>query len=237
MIRILVVHKVRLTCELIAGALRSEADIQVVAMAQSGEEALAKLDEHRVDVALVHINLPETDALRFTRAAVQAHKRVKILMMGVVQSRVAVLRCIEEGAAGYVLEDDALGEFVRKIRRVYGNEFLVSSDIGGALLARLAELKRQVMVLRSNSREEKEEALGEVRGELTQREQEILALLGQNLSNREIADWLVIELGTVKNHVHNILRKLDVRSRRHAVIFSRQLPGRTPATYATTLRH
>lgn len=62
-------------------------------------------------------------------------------------------------------------------------------------------------------------------------------LLGQNLSNREIADWLVIELGTVKNHVHNILRKLDVRSRRHAVIFSRQSPGRTPATYATTLRH
>jgi DNA-binding NarL/FixJ family response regulator len=237
MIRILVVHKVRLTCELIAGALRSEADIQVVAMAQNGEEALAKLDQHGIDVALVHINLPETGAVRFTRAAAQSHKRVKILMMGVVPSRVAVLRCIEEGAVGYVLEDDALGEFVRKIRRVYGNEFLVSSDIGGALLARLAELKRQITVLRSNSRTEKDATPGEYPGELTHREQEILALLAQNLSNREIADWLVIELGTVKNHVHNILRKLDVRSRRHAVIFARQLPVRAPATRIATLRH
>jgi DNA-binding NarL/FixJ family response regulator len=223
MIRVLVVHKVRLTCDLTAAALHNEPDIKVVDFAHSAEEALAKLDKHQIDVVVVNINLPDNGALRFTRAVTRSGKAVKVLISGLIHSKAAVLRYIEEGAAGYVVEEDSLGDLVRKIRRVYANEFHVSPHIGGALIARLAELKRRVNSVRTMSAMESFHEPAE----LTPREWEILRLIEQSMSNQEIANALVIEMGTVKNHVHNILRKLDVQSRKHAVIFARQQFART----------
>lgn len=223
MIRVLVVHKVRLTCDLTAAALHNEPDIKVVDFAHSAEEALAKLDKHQIDVVVVNINLPDSGALRFTRAVTRSGRGVKVLISGLIHSKAAVLRYIEEGAAGYVVEEDSLGDLVRKIRRVYANEFHVSPHIGGALIARLAELKRRVNSVRTMSAMESFHEPAE----LTPREWEILHLIEQGMSNQEIANTLVIEMGTVKNHVHNILRKLDVQSRKHAVIFARQQFART----------
>lgn len=218
MISLLVVHKIRLTCDLTAAALRGEPDIKVYDCAYSADEALAKLARRPVDIALVNINLPDNQALRFTRAVARSNHRAKVVITGLVPSKAAILHYIEEGAAGYVLEEDSLADLVRKIRRVHANEFLVSPRIGGALAARLAELKRQVAELRALSAAEpfREQA------ELTARESEILQLIDQGYSNAQIAESLVIEMGTVKNHVHNILRKLDVQSRKHAVIFARR---------------
>jgi DNA-binding NarL/FixJ family response regulator len=150
-------------------------------------------------------------------------KGIKVLISGLIHSKAAVLRYIEEGAAGYIVEEDSLADLVRKIRRVYANEFHVSPHIGGALIARLAELKRRVNSVRTMSAMESFHEPAE----LTPREWEILRLIEQGMSNQEIANALVIEMGTVKNHVHNILRKLDVQSRKHAVIFARQQFART----------
>jgi DNA-binding NarL/FixJ family response regulator len=219
MIRVLVVHRVRLTCDLIAAALRDEVNIAVVEHAQSADEALAKTQRHSFDVALVNINLPDNDALRFTRAITRSKKALKVVITGLVQSKAAVLRCVEEGAAGYVLEEDSLPDLVKKIHSVYANEFTVAPNIAGALIARLAELKRKVTTIRTLAASE---SFNEP-AELTTREWEILCLIERGLSNQEIADTLVIELGTVKNHVHNILRKLDVENRKHAVIFAREM--------------
>ncbi len=218
MIRVLVVHKIRLTCDLTAAALHIEPDIKVVDFAHSAEEALAKLDKQAIDVAVVNINLPDNGALRFTRAAARSGKKVKVLISGLIHSKAAVLRYIEEGAAGYIVEEDSLVDLVRKIRRVTVNEFHVSPHIGGALIARLAELKRNVTTIRTMSAAESFHEPAE----LTPREWEILHWIEQGMSNQEIANTLIIEMGTVKNHVHNILRKLDVQSRKHAVIFARQ---------------
>jgi DNA-binding NarL/FixJ family response regulator len=225
MIRVLVVHKVRLTCDLTAAALSGESDMRVVDCAQTAEEALAKIDRHAFDVALVNVNLPDNGALRFTRAITRGGKHVKTLITGLLPSKAAVLRYVEEGAAGYVFEDDSLNDLVRKIRRIHANEFNVSPNIGGALIARLAELKRQVTTIRTLAAAE---SFNEP-AELTPREWEILHLIEQGMSNQEIARTLVIEMGTVKNHVHNILRKLDVQSRKHAVIFARQLSAQRGA--------
>jgi len=219
MIRVLVVHRVRLTCDLIAAALRDETDLAVVEHAQSADEALAQTQRQPFDVALVNINLPDNDALRFTRAITRSKKALKVVITGLVQSKAAVLRCVEEGAAGYVLEEDSLPDLVKKIRSVYANEFTVSPNIAGALIARLAELKRKVTTIRTLAASE---SFNEP-AELISREWEILYLIERGLSNQEIADTLVIELGTVKNHVHNILRKLDVENRKHAVIFAREM--------------
>jgi two-component system, NarL family, nitrate/nitrite response regulator NarL len=219
MIRVLVVHKVRLTCDLMATALNEELDIHVVDFARSAEEAAAKLDSSPVDVVLVNINLPDNDALRITRSASRSLGGVKVLVTGLVQSKAAVLRCVEEGAAGYVLEEESLQDLVRKIRAVHANEFVIAPQMAGAMIARLAELKRQVTTIRTLAATDSYHEPTE----LTPREWEILSLIEQGMTNQQIADSLIIELGTVKNHVHNILRKLDVQSRKHAVIFARQL--------------
>jgi DNA-binding NarL/FixJ family response regulator len=136
-----------------------------------------------------------------------------------VQSKAAVLRCVEEGAAGYVLEEESLSDLIKKLRAVCTNQFVVAPNMAGALIARLTELKRQVSTVRALA---VTDSFNEPT-ELTPREWEILGLIEQGLTNQQIAERLFIELGTVKNHVHNILRKLDVQTRKHAVIFARQL--------------
>jgi DNA-binding NarL/FixJ family response regulator len=121
-----------------------------------------------------------------------------------------VLRYIEAGAAGYVLSSEPLDELLRNIRAAHSDKALVSPDVAAALIARIGELAE---ILPDTPPQEN------VLGDLTDREHEVLALIGQGLTNQEIADRLVIELGTVKNHVHSILQKLDVDSRQDAAVY------------------
>ena len=227
MIRVLVVHKVRLTCELTVAALNEESNIHVADFARSADEAMAKMAQKRYDVALVSISLPNQDALRITHAAARGTMGVKVLITGLVESKAAVLRCIEAGAAGYVLEEDSLPDLVKKICAVADNRFFVAPKMAGALMVRLAELKRQVTSIHALRQFDSYDKPTE----LTAREWEIVGLIEQGFTNQQIAGRLVIELGTVKNHVHNILRKLGVQSRQHAVIFARHLrmSGVSPA--------
>jgi DNA-binding NarL/FixJ family response regulator len=228
MIRVLVVHKVRLTCDLMAAALKEEFDIAEVDCARCADEAMSKLLSDVYDVALVNINLPDNNALHITRLVARNKLAVKVLITGLVQSKAAVLRCVEEGAAGYVLEEESLQDLIKKIRAIHSNQFVVAPAMAGAMIARLAELKRQVTTIRTLAATDSYQEPTE----LTPREWEILSLIEQGMTNQAIADNLIIELGTVKNHVHNILRKLDVQNRKHAVIFARQLmsSGRTAKT-------
>lgn len=219
MIRLLVVHKVRLMCELMGAALKEQPDMQVADFARCAEEAMAKVQQGNYNVVVVSINLPDNEALRLTRMIARTSKQTKVLVTGVVESKAAILRCIEEGAAGYILEEDSLQDLVKKIRAVCCDESLVSPSIASALILRLAELKRKVHEIRNIAAKESIEQPSE----LTAREWEIVRLIEKGLSNQQISEALVIELGTVKNHVHNILRKLNVQSRKHAVVFVRQV--------------
>jgi DNA-binding NarL/FixJ family response regulator len=202
-----------------AAALKEEPEIDVVDFARCADEAMSRLISGSYDVALVNINLPDNHALHLTRMVARNKLPVKVLITGLVQSKAAVLRCVEEGAAGYVLEEESLQDLVKKIRAIYSNQFVVAPAMAGAMIARLAELKRQVTTIRTLAATDSYHEPTE----LTPREWEILGLIEQGMTNQGIADKLIIELGTVKNHVHNILRKLDVQNRKHAVIFARQL--------------
>lgn len=231
MIRVLVVHPLRLMCDLLSTALKEESDIEVVGFARTGEEALVKIQKQPVNIVLINVNLPDSDVLRLTRTISTAHKSVKVVITGLLPSKMAVLCCVEEGAAGYVLEDDSLGELVKKIRAVHRDQFAVPPSIARTLIVRLAELKRKVQEIRTLTIVQ----TGNQPSDLTAREWEILRLIEQGRSNQQIAETLVIELGTVKNHVHNILYKLNVQNRKHAVIFARQLlekPASLPPTPA-----
>lgn len=200
MIRVLVVNEIRLTCNVIAAVLEEEPDIDVIGLATTVEEALDQIS--RCDVVLVSTGLPDGAALELTQAITETKSSVKVLALGLAESEAEILHYVETGADGYVLKDDSIDELLRQTRAVQDGEALVSPDIAAALMSRVAELAQF-----ADTKE------GDRVTDLTPREREVLELIGQDFSNQEIADHLVIEVGTVKNHVHSILQKLNVNSR------------------------
>jgi DNA-binding NarL/FixJ family response regulator len=210
MIRVLVVEEVRAIGETLATVLRSEADIEVVGYAASLDETVP----HVGACGVVLVNSPRQPeaATRLIQAVRKLAPKVKVVVMGLARSQAAILQCIEAGVAGYVLKDSPLSELLKHIRAAHNNETLVSPPIAAALMSYVADL---VGFEPSGSHD------SAAPQSLTRREREVLTLVRQGLTNQEIAEALVIELGTVKNHVHNILRKLNVNSRRDAVHVSR----------------
>lgn len=219
MIRLLLVHHTRMTCELFAAVLREEPDMHITGYAHSSNEALAQLKKGQCNTVLIDANLPDNGALSFVRTLRQKGHDTKVLITGLVKSNTAILRCVEEGVAGYILEEDSLANLVKKIRAVHEEKFLVSPGVASALMTRVAELKQMTKDLYGISLHQTDELFAE----LTPREWEVLQLIEQGCNNQQIADKLVIEKGTVKNHVHSILEKLDVRSREQAALLARQL--------------
>ncbi|MEJ2208714.1 MAG: response regulator transcription factor [Anaerolineae bacterium] len=222
MIRLLLVDEIQLTCNILATVLDAEPDITVVGCNTDGEAALARLTE--ADVVLVNMDLGPKRALQLLRAMKEAAPTAKVLMLGLTESEDQVLPYIQAGAFGYVLADESVDDLLTRIRTAYEDRALISPDIAAALISRLNELSRL--------------ALGSLAGDngtpdLTPRELEILALIERGLTNQEIAHELVIEVGTVKNHVHNILQKLDVGSREDAAAVAALL-GQRAAVGALT---
>lgn len=208
MIRVLLVNEMRLVGNVIASVLEDESDIEVVGRAASVDEALALATES--DVVLVSTRLPDNGALKLTSAIAKADPSVKVLVLGLGESKGRVLRYVEAGADGYVLKNDSVDDLLRHIRAAQRGKALVSPKIAAALMSRVTELAQLFAEIESGISES---------ADLTPREREILELIGQGLTNQEIADRLVIEVGTVKNHVHSILQKLDVSSREDAASY------------------
>lgn len=217
MTRAFIVHKARLVGEMIAVVLRDEPDIEVVGYAQTVDEAWARLQNTPCDIALVSIDLPENGALHLTRMLTSKECQVKVLIMGLVRSKTAVLRCVEEGAAGYVYEEESPEHLIKTLRAICENRFSVSPEVAAALMERVAELKKMTTEMHGTN------GSHALFTELTPREWEVLQLLEKGCSNRDIAEELVIEVGTVKNHVHSILGKFDVKTRHQAALLARQM--------------
>jgi len=210
MIHVLLVNEIRLMCNVITAALEDEPDIKVVGCATSVDEALEKLAREDIDVVLVSTRLPERGALQLTQTITDTQPSTNVLVLGVTDHKERVLQFVEAGAIGYVLKDDSIDDMVAAIQAAQQGKALVSPKIAGALMERVSELAGMFADL--------ETGVIETAG-LTPRELEVLELLGQNMTNEEIAETLVIEVGTVKNHVHSILNKLNVNSRREAATY------------------
>lgn len=209
MIRVLIVEEVRAICEVIATVLRSEPDMQVLGGATNIDEAAAHLGA--CDVVLVNTCMGTEQSVPLIRAIRKLGPGAKVVVMGLARSQHAILQCIEAGVAGYVLKDSCLDDLLASMRAAAVNQALVSPPLAAALMSYVAELA---------GFETQETDLCSPQS-LTRREREVLTLVQQGLTNQGIAESLVIELGTVKNHVHNILRKLNVNTRRDAVHVSR----------------
>jgi two-component system, NarL family, nitrate/nitrite response regulator NarL len=205
MIRLLIVAEARFYREGLVGALARE-DVEIVGAVASADEALARAVELAPTVALV--DLGASGAVALAQAMGAAASETKVIALAVREVEEEVVMLAEAGVAGYVTREQSLDELVAAIRSVAAGETLCSPWLAATLLRRVAELAR-------------ERAPAPAAARLTVREREIVALLGDGLSNKEIAARLRIELPTVKNHVHNILEKLNVRRRTEAAAVTR----------------
>jgi DNA-binding NarL/FixJ family response regulator len=221
MIDVLLVHHQEGYTQQLKAVLQGEPDVRVVHCVSSTTEALNWLSKNHCAILLVSYTLPNAQALDLVRLVCSEALGPKVLVTNMERDSETVLYWMEEGAAGYVYADEGWAGLVKKLRAVDADEFLLCPDIAAALIARIAELKQLAHELDAGHLAQPTVTCAE----LTPREREVLRLIGREMSNQEIAETLVIELGTVKNHVHNLLRKLDVCNRKQAAQVARQILG------------
>ena len=209
-IHILLVNEFPLIGNVIVAALEDESDFHVVGSVTTPEEALKIVQESVVDVALVSTRLSDQGALKLTSAIAEIAPETKVLALGLTEEKQRVLRYVEAGATGYVLKDDSLEDMIETVRAAQDGKVFVSPKIAAAMVERLSDLAQMFSDV--------ENSVTDTAG-LTSRELEVLKLIGKGLTNQEIAEQLVIEVGTVKNHVHSILEKLNVGSRGEAAAY------------------
>ena len=209
-IRLLLVNEIRLMGNVIVAALEDEPDINVVGCVTTYEEALQIVREQEVDVALVSTRLPDNGGLRLTNAIADIAPATKVLALGLTEEKKRVLRYVEAGASGYILKDDSLEDLIEIVRATQEGKVFVSPQIAAAMMERLSDLAQMFAGVENNLTDTTT---------LTTREMEVLELVSKGYTNQQIAQNLVIEVGTVKNHVHNILEKLNVSSRGEAAAY------------------
>jgi DNA-binding NarL/FixJ family response regulator len=210
MIHALVVHQAHLISSLITSVLSEEDDVYVVGRAASVEEALNKIELSNCNIVLVAATLPDRGALELTKTVAEQYSHIKVLVIGLPESESMILEYVAAGAAGYVLQDVPVERLLDNVRAVHEDKAIVSPTVAAALMERIAELSRITSQHQLNP---------EAYELLTPREREVLALIGEDLTNQQIGERLYIEVGTVKNHVHNILKKLEVNSREEAAAY------------------
>lgn len=219
MIRVLTVHEHRLFGEIIACALRERGKFGLWKNEHNVDRVINHLETMTVDVVLISMTLPDNAALPLVRTICNEFKEIKVVACNLIRSKSAIVQCLEEGVSGYVFQDEALADVVRVIWETHQGQFQISPEITTALVARMAELKRMATTIGPTDDVQIENNFAE----LTPREHEVLELLAKGQSNQEIASALVIEVGTVKNHVHNIFRKLDIHERQHAAAIAQYI--------------
>jgi DNA-binding NarL/FixJ family response regulator len=188
--------------------LSGEADIEVVAEAKDGLEAVDQAARVRPTVVLMDIRMPELDGLEATRRILAADDRARVLILTTFDLDEYVYEALRAGASGFVLKDDPPEQLLAAIRTVAAGDALLSPAVTRRVIKQFTRIPRPVPPKEF--------------GELTGREQEILRLIATGLSNAEIGRRLYISETTVKTHVTHILQKLGLRDRVQAVVLAYQ---------------
>jgi DNA-binding NarL/FixJ family response regulator len=208
-IRVLVVDDHALFRRGLEMVLAQEADIDVVGEAGDGAEAVVLASELLPDVVLMDVRMPRRGGIDACTAIKAAVPSARIVMLTISDEEADLYEAIKAGASGYLLKEISIDEVAAAIRAVSGGQSLINPSMASKLLTEFA-----TMIRRSDERQQ----LPAPR--LTERELEVLKLVATGLNNRDIAKKLFISENTVKNHVRNILEKLQLHSRMEAVIYA-----------------
>jgi DNA-binding NarL/FixJ family response regulator len=208
-IRILLIEDNRILREGITATLKKQGDITVAAASDGRDNSLAKARAVKPHVVLIDLGLDSQNSLDVVESMKKEIPSVKIIGMGLAPAQSDILEFVQAGAEGFILKNAKVEDVIKTIRAVAGGETVLPTPMTGSLFSQVAEHAL------SNG---KRNIRGAIR--MTQREKEIIALIVDAMSNKQIAARLNIATFTVKSHVHNILEKLALQSRlqiaRHA---------------------
>lgn len=204
MIRLMIVDDHSMVREGLKQLLELDEDLKVVSQASDGAEGLKKLEEDKPEVLLLDINMPNMNGLDMLKEIRERNINVKVLILTIHNEIDYLMRAVEIGCDGYVLKDSDSNLLKKAIYTVYQGESFIQPSLTPALNAGLAE----------------KNMIDDKVNELTRREIEVLKLIAEGLFNKEIAATLDISERTVKNHVSNIFKKIDVSDRTQAAVFA-----------------
>jgi DNA-binding NarL/FixJ family response regulator len=208
MIRLLLVDDQSLICQGLKAMLSLEDDLEVVGIANNGEQALAQVESLRPDVVLMDVRMPVMDGRETTRKICQQYPQVKVLVLSTFDDSQYIADAIRAGAKGYLLKDMPSEELAQAIRAVYQGY----AQLGPGLLEKFAE----TVAASATVAKPKLPTMPN----LTPREQEVLQLIGLGYTNRDIAQSLYISEGTVKTHVTHLFNRLNLRNRAQLAIYA-----------------
>lgn len=208
-IRILIADDHPLFREGVALSLSREPDLEIVGQASSGEEAIALAGELLPDVLLMDIVMPGAGGIAATRRIAASWPVICIMMLTVSEDNDDLLAALKAGARGYVLKGVGARDLANAVRTVANGAVYVSPALASGILFEMARVPTHQDPLNS----------------LTEREREILNLVAEGLTNREIGDRLHLSEKTVKHYMTNVLQKLQVRSRVEAALLAQKHAG------------
>lgn len=218
-IRVMVIDDNRLVREGLGALLNAQPDLKVVAAAEDVTTGLSQSLQFAPHVVLVDAGLENGDSCRFVETLRKTAPESKVIVMDLLPAPEEVIEFVQAGASGFIMKDATLEDFVGTIRSVAQGADVVPPALTGTLLSHIAQ---QAAVRREP------DVTDAVR--MTKREREIMNLIAEGLSNKEIAQRLSIATYTVKSHVHNILEKLALHSRLQIAAYSHRTgaPPETP---------
>ena len=208
MIRLMLVDDQTLIRQGLASLLSLEEDFQIIGHAGHGQEAVSLAESLRPDIVLMDIRMPIMDGVDATKSIKEKHPDIKVLVLTTFDEDEYIVKAMQAGASGYLLKDAPTEQLAAAIRSVHCGFTQLGPTIAPKLFSTLT----------SPTNGPKED----INSMFTGRELEILKLLGQCKSNKEIAQSLYITEGTVKNHITKILAQLNVRDRTQAALWAQQ---------------
>ncbi|MEM7339959.1 MAG: response regulator transcription factor [Actinomycetota bacterium] len=218
-IRVMVVDDQWMIREGLASLAGIEDDIDVVAVAADGREAVARAEQERPDVVLMDIQMPGLDGIAATEAIRATNPDINVLMLTTFDDHDLIERSLAAGAVGYLTKDIAANDLAQSIRSAAAGLVQMSPDVTRILLDRRSAAPSDQGADAATTPDTAPDAAGEL-AELTPREREVLTLVARGLSNREIGRELHLSAGTVKNHVSAILRRLGISDRTQAAVIA-----------------
>ncbi|NLY85483.1 MAG: response regulator transcription factor [Tissierellia bacterium] len=186
--------------------LELEGDICVIGQANDGEEAFELAEKLNPDIILLDINMPNINGIEALRRFKDMGIKSKVIILTIHEDKEYILKTLKLGANGYMLKDSSANSLIEGIRRVAKGEKYIQSSVADLVSASRDDDSVDKSIEQINS--------------LTNREYEVLILIAEGLNNKDIAERLYISEKTVKNHVSNILKKLDLNDRVQAAIFA-----------------
>lgn len=212
-IKVMITDDQRLMREGLKTILDLEQDLTVVQLAENGRDALDKIADAQPDVILMDIRMPVMDGVESTGIIKRQYPGIKVLILTTFDDDEFIIEALKNGAAGYILKDLSSEKLVRAIRDVYEGNSIMQPEIAAKVISYITGAIKEPI---DNT------VPSELRHieELTDRERDVLKLVGKGMSNKEIAKKLYISEGTVKNYISNLYGKLEVDDRSKLTLYA-----------------